>query len=293
METILPISKSWAENINKIYYCNIDNVGDLLGPYLLHKITGKNFQYADDDSNNKIVTVGSLLTYKVLHTKSLVWGTGLLSPNDLKSIPKIFPLNRAIRQFLSVNRLSKKIQAKIIAVRGKLTQDALSKIGCPCPSIYGDPRILLPRFYTPKKEKIFDIGIILHYSQNDLYKQLNIENNNKVTLISPKCTIEQDIENFINKICSCQALFTTSLHGFILAQAYEIPVQWIQLKAKPIHRNSDFIFFDYFSGVDTPPQKPILFDYNNLDVRDLYDFKFKNFRIKDKTIEDLLNNFPL
>lgn len=239
-----------------------------------------------------MVTVGSLLTYKVLHSKSIVWGSGMLLPSDLRFIPKIFPIKRALEQFFSVRRLNKKIEAKIYAVRGVLTKQALLKVGCHCPSIYGDPGILLPIFYMPKIEKRYKVGIVLHHSQREQVSQIAREVVN-FKFISPQRQGNTGVEEFIDEISSCEKIFTSSLHGLILAQAYHIPVQWIKIKGLPIHRNSDFKFFDYFSGIGQSPQYPLMLSLNREELLKLVDYKLSNNYINSTITKELLNNFPL
>lgn len=57
------------------------------------------------------------------------------------------------------------------------------------------------------------------------------------------------IESTIDDICKCDYILSTSLHGIIVAHAYNIPCIWI--KKGYIHTDG-IKFNDYFSSVDIP-----------------------------------------
>ena len=79
------------------------------------------------------------------------------------------------------------------------------------PEIYGDPALILPKFYKPViiaklKDKI---GIIPHKSNYSKY--INKIDTSKYYLINPT----DKWQNVINYICSCKAIISSSLHGLI------------------------------------------------------------------------------
>ncbi|HFO1164431.1 TPA: hypothetical protein ACIJ2K_005551, partial [Klebsiella pneumoniae] len=60
----------------------------------------------------------------------------------------------------------------------------------------------------------------------------------------------KDIEFVVDEIISCEYILSTSLHGVIVAQAYDIPTLWI----KHNDINTDGIkFYDYFDSVGIKP----------------------------------------
>ncbi len=56
--------------------------------------------------------------------------------------------------------------------------------------------------------------------------------------------------SFINKICSCQFIASSSLHGLIISDAYGIPNVWVQFSKNII--GGRFKFEDYFLSVQRP-----------------------------------------
>ena len=64
--------------------------------------------------------------------------------------------------------------------------------------------------------------------------------------------------SFIDDICSCEAIVSSSLHGIIIADAYEIPNVWISLDEN--HPDDNFKFKDYYLSVNKDISKPLNFD---------------------------------
>ena len=54
-----------------------------------------------------------------------------------------------------------------------------------------------------------------------------------------------EIEEFVNDVCRCEKIYSSSLHGIVCANAYGIPVERIKLGDKMI--GGDFKFNDYQS----------------------------------------------
>lgn len=236
---------------------NIQNFGDELSPYLLERITGTQFSYAESLEDGKLVAVGSLLTWDIMHSKSVVWGSGTLTTNSLARYPRPFPLNRALPVIIKRFLNQAPVQANILAVRGPRTRELIVRTGISCPEVYGDPAILLPRYYLPKQFEAASVGLILHRSQEHLFDKKCLLDKG-VRFISMTRAGQIGIENCIDEICSCSKIFTSSLHGLIVAQAYGIPAQWIRLQNNRIHRDECHKFEDYFLGTGQEVQTAIM-----------------------------------
>lgn len=219
-----------------IFYYDINNVGDKLTPYLIEKITGKPTINVSSKFIPRIMGVGSLLHFS--SSKSVVWGTGMISKDD------------------GLNAISLK---NIVGLRGYLTKKQIQdrfqqNIDC----FIGDPAIILPRLYSPCRENIeYQIGLIPHYVDEeiaaDLLSQLPHELRKKVHLI----TVKQEVETFIQEVTSCRKIVSSSLHGLIISDAYEIPNQWVELSKNVIGER--FKFYDYYSSTTSQTyQSPVL-----------------------------------
>lgn len=283
------------EDSISLYYCKgIDNFGDELSSYVVEKLAKKSIVFSDPLDGDVFVAIGSLLTYDVIHTSSIVWGTGTLTKRSVKILPKLFPLSRSLPAFFRRIKGNSQKRANILAVRGPLTRKALLDEGIACPEIYGDPAIIMPRLYTPKKNETTKIGLVLHHSQESLLDSRLVADveENGIKLISIRRKGTEQIESFIDEICSCKKVFSTSLHGLIIAQAYGIPAQWARVQGTPIHSDESHKFKDYFLGVGQDPQTPYGINLQKDSFNNLIDCPVSKNIIPKSRIEKLLSVFP-
>jgi len=197
-------------NSDKLYipafWFSSNNFGDNLTHYLIHKISGKTPVLCyENDSCLKYMVTGSIMAHPV--TNSAVWGCGIAFRNS--KIPN---------------------KSYIYAVRGMCTGQRLKELNMPFNEVYGDPALLLPKFYSPKSIKKYDIGIIPHYVDiGYLYDRLGMTDEKLsdygIKIIDPMSNIEPFIYNVLN----CKKIISSSLHGLITAVAYNIPTIQIVL----------------------------------------------------------------
>lgn len=211
-------------NIN---YHDSVNFGDALNVYLAEKIKpGQEVNLVTDDRH--VMMIGSILAEANLNT--IVWGAGLGS-------------------------FSEQVQpCDVRAVRGPLSGMKCRAVGLECDT-FGDPALLLPRFFNPKVEKKYEIGIIPHfidwYSANHHFKGERIIN------------ILQDTESVIEQILECKTIVSSCLHGLITAEAYGIPTAHITFGN---HSGDDalsgdgFKFYDYYMSIGVTPKEPTRHD---------------------------------
>lgn len=244
--------------MNSIYYLPYENFGDELPSYLIKKITGRKdlaLSCPPPFQSPTLVSIGSIIDLNILNKNSVIWGTGTLTEESLYPSLKLFPISRLcrlIRQRCSI------AQPKIHAVRGPRTRDMLLKLGMKCPALYGDPAILLPKLYVAKVPRNhFSFGLILHHTHHLTAGLTKFCRQNGILPISIFRKGDVDIESFINEICSCDKIFSSSLHGLIVAQAYGVPAQWIRIKGCPIHKDDWHKFEDYFLGAYQDNQNAI------------------------------------
>lgn len=127
--------------------------------------------------------------------------------------------------------------------------------GIECPSVFGDPALLLPRFYTPQRmEKRYKLGIIPHVIDwdYDVMQKIRKERNDILVIDLAHYDKWTDV---IDQICSCEAIASSSLHGLIVSDAYHVPNCWITLSGKI--SGGLFKYFDYFSSVGREEAGPV------------------------------------
>jgi len=198
-----------------------NNFGDTIGPYLYYKFRKTEPVYVDirNSPTDKLsfLTVGSILEFATQN--SIVWGSGIISKEAVFTQPR-----------------------KILAVRGQLTYKRAKELGYDLPEIFGDPGLLLPRVFKPKIDKKYSLGIVPHYVDyaeiNNLYNRIQ-----DILIINPL----DDLENIVRKILSCRFVISSSLHGIILAHAYNIPVAWVTFSDKL--KGDGTKFLDHYSSV--------------------------------------------
>jgi len=229
--------KTFGNKESKIYWfkCgrNGKNFGDLITSYIYLKIKGKNPIYWDNKNTNDPVyfTSGSIMGLCKGWKNVIVWGTGIINSNDDFDEP-----------------------CKVLSVRGPLTRKRFLELGYNCPEIYGDPGLLLPKFYEPKINKKFKVGIIPHFTDFETCKKL-FSHLDSVIIID----ICRDVEEVVNDICKCQLTLSSSLHGIIISHAYGTESCWVKFSEKIIGDGVKFL--DYFYSINLHQVKdPIIID---------------------------------
>lgn len=154
------------------------------------------------------------------------------------------------------------------------------------------PPYFFPRYYTPTSERSGHTGLIVHYSQEEQIHKLDLGSIG-IKLISIQRSGDSEIEDFINELYSCGRIFSSSLHGIVVAQAYGIPAQWIQLKGRRIHSDENHKFNDYFLGARLPVQRPLRIKCSLDDFKALSDFRVSAVEIRNSIGDSLLSALPV
>jgi len=237
-------------NALQVMHYQIRNWGDHINPIFSSFFTDRKIISVDIDAFNKYMRnkndikqdnylgIGSVLHHA--NSNSIVWGSGLQEPVDVITNPK-----------------------EITAVRGPLTKKALKNINISCPDVFGDPALLIPRFYQPiKQTKKYTLGVISHIKDIDAEVFLPYKNNPSVKFISMrKCGLK-----LIDEVMECENIISTSLHGLVIADAYEIPVCWI--KVSDNIPGKDFKFRDYHESLGLNINEALMLR-GNVNIKDV------------------------
>lgn len=215
-------------SIPVVYFSGTPNVGDLLNGYLIPKMTGKDIVKVTSSMTPHMRAIGSVIGSASQF--SYVWGSGSIDGRQP---------NRKIRKEC------------IYALRGTKTQKMLSSfLEADLTHLpLGDPAVLTPDFYMPLVEKVGHVGIIPHFSDEAIITDhLASAGINNVRIIS----VRQNPEEFITELCGCDYVFSSSLHGLVLADSYEVPNKWISVSNLLL--GGAYKFQDYYSTTDTPDE---------------------------------------
>lgn len=255
------------KDVGIVWWGNNGNWGDEINPLLYSYITGTpkekvdRVYLGDETGTSRYYCVGSILDYTYSGNYE-VWGTGIGGPDvHLVALPK-----------------------KVHAVRGPLTRQVLLKHNIECPEIYGDPALLLPKYYTPDVKKEYKYGVIAHFSHKRHTWLDLIKERGDVNVID---VIDYTGTTFIDEVNKCEVILSSSLHGLICSDAYEIPSYWIDL-SNGGHVNW-FKFHDYFRSVGRPLVKPMLPDTSGK-IEELFPPMYNYFI--DINLDELLSVCP-
>lgn len=200
-------------------WCAGRNWGDALSPVLVSLLSGKHVVRAEALHHRRYLAVGSILGGA--NEWSEVWGSGFVREGEhVRGRPRA-----------------------IYAVRGPLSRDALLAQNIECPAVYGDPALLLPCFFDPPVEPRYEIGVVAHYVDKSHPWLEEVRNDPAVLVID----VESGIERFVRDVKSCTVILSSSLHGLICADSYQIPTAWIGLSDSVI--GGAFKFRDYKGSV--------------------------------------------
>jgi len=212
-----------------------ENYGDLLGKYLVEKISDKkvvwkraNKFYLKNLWNPLYVTIGSILEHIGVHC--IVWGSGIIS------------------------RDAQVVEATFLAVRGPLSRKRLQELNYDCPAVYGDPALLLPLYYNPKVEKKYKLGIVPHINDYELVSEWYKDDIN-IQVINFRTN---DIEATTDQILCCEKILSSSLHGVIIAHAFQIPA--VQVCFSDRIYGDGVKYHDYLLSVGLTVYKPLFMD---------------------------------
>lgn len=219
----------WSEI--KFIFKKKENYGDLLSKYLVEKISGRKVKWINPRKqpwyklNKKhYLAIGSIL--HLASNQSVVWGSGIIDRKH--TVPK----------------------ADFRAVRGPQTRKFLNDLEISCPEVYGDPALLLPRYFKPQIEKKYKIGIIPHYHDYNLVRE-NFKEKKEVLVLD---LMTMEVEEVTSQLLKCEKTISSSLHGLIVSHAYEIPSIWVEFSDKIF--GDGIKYQDYLESVDIQFYKP-------------------------------------
>lgn len=243
------------------------NIGDSMVPWLIKRVSNHEYQYSNplERRGPHLLSIGSILQFAT--SDCYVWGSGLISKD---SRPKQQP-------------------KKFSAVRGPLTAKIMESTYRVTINTFGDPALLTPKFIDVSS---FDsicsgIGVIPHYVH---YEQLSgqLRSDKSIKIIDVRT---DDIVAFVREIKSCNVVYSSSLHGIIIAEAFGIPAIWIKLDDRVF--GDDFKFHDYYASTDRDSVNPLHVNSDNLLKMLIKEPNYSpNFDIIRQLQSGLISSFP-
>ena len=205
------------------------NFGDNISPNLIARVANCETVWARNTQAD-VVAMGSIIqsfnnrkkswqtrANRFFKTRQIVWGSGLIQPQE---------------SYIG--------HTVVCALRGPLTAESLGLADRKLP--YGDPGILFSKYFKAER-KNFDVGVVLHYLHLEKWKTI-LKNYNNIKVISA----EDEPETVLTSISQCRRIMSSSLHGLIAADSYNIPN--ISLEFDTPLKGGNFKFADYALGVE-------------------------------------------
>jgi hypothetical protein len=181
----------------KLFYFQVPqgNVGDDLNAWLWPKILSP---ILDDNEDHLLIGIGTLLNHKIPPAKRY---TVLTTGVGYGNLPN-----------LQIGKWS------YVGLRGPLSQNAL---GIKDKLVLLDGAYLLPRFLERGKNVKHKVGYVPHVDSIIYGLWEEVGDMVGMKLLDPRW----EVERFVEELCSCEKVVAESMHGAILADAYNIPWQ--------------------------------------------------------------------
>ena len=246
---------------------NVINFGDELTPYIIEYVSKRKTKWSPPKDAD-MFGIGSILhsadRKKSIFRKSPLhtWGTGAIQPINLSNQDLI-----------------------LHCLRGPLTKSQFD-INENIP--LGDPGLLTNLLWSKRNTSV-KWGLIIHHSQkNKKWVKRLLECTLNCIIIDLE---DKNIQETAKKISSCEFICSSSLHGLIIADSYDIPNFW--LWDGDLHKGGMWKFWDYFCSIGRENFQHI----NPNDIQSLNDVNIENYCFNYQKYLDVLkksiyNSFP-
>lgn len=240
----------------KVYYAKLPNMGDLLNELIFQNLFGVRVEHAQNPNDFDVMGIGSCLGSVFPHRgasanplqrakraaadlfegittpPSWVWSTGFITnPSDKP---------RQCRKNL-----------RFLAVRGAMSKAHVERMtGRKLAIPVGDGGLLADQLIGGARKARYEIGIIPHFKeQNCAQMALLRERYPGARVID----LTMDPLEAVREIAACAHIFSSSLHGLVVADSLGIPNMRVYLTDAP--RGDGFKYDDYYSafGVKVEP----------------------------------------
>jgi pyruvyltransferase len=191
------------------------NFGDHLSKVIVQAVAGEYGLTLEDEVRQpkRMLAIGSIAHFA--QDGDVLWGTGVNGKIDLA---RITARNIDVR-----------------AVRGPKTAAVLKDLGVPVPAIYGDPGLLVPRYFGERFQRTASRDYIIVPNLHDLSLVAD-----RPETVSPLLGWNVVVE----AITSSKFVVSSSLHGIVIAEAFGIPARYVRLS----ETESRFKYDDYAQG---------------------------------------------
>ena len=177
-----------------------------------HMIKNKNNEIKTKKIDYNIVIIGSYIHQAV--DNSYIYGSGIRTDPPIEGIP-----GKTTHRYKNLN---------VCALRGpnsrKFLKNRLHKNDIP--EIYGDPGLLVKKLHSQSHQNVEELNdktcLVAHKSNLENYLN-KFRNNNLPKFIDYIINPLDKWQKVVNEISSCKIIISSSLHGLIISDAYNVP----------------------------------------------------------------------
>jgi hypothetical protein len=267
----------------RFYWWPSKNVGDLVTKYLVERFLPGDFAPISEKEIRRIersswplsllygwlgkklpakyiVSTGSVV--RLCGRRALVFGSGIRSKEQ-----SVMPAN-------------------VRFVRGPFTRDRFCAAGASVAPVFGDPGLLMPRFYNPSPGKKFRLAIIPHFTEfGEVVERYRGDDTIVVVDMG-----NGDLEGCIDNIVASDATVSSSLHGLVFSHAYRVPTRHVMFSDKVFGDGTKFR--DYYASLGLVPRTLDLRSSGHVSLQTLIDAAdevvddFNDYRLFDEFFID-------
>lgn len=247
----------------RICYSDKANIGDAINPFIVKNVLGHE-PVLTDVYHCQITGIGSglrrvfanpggirnrfeLHRKKVKYSEPLIiWSAGFITTPNLHE----FVIRKDI---------------KVASVRGELSKKYVEQLlHEPVDCTTGDGGLLCSLWIPAESGKKYRLGIIPHFREKG---EARFDEIRKAVRDSVLIDVEDDPVKNLKIISSCECVISSSLHGLIIADSYNIPNTHVILTDKLA--GDGFKFRDYYSSFGLEDNPLDLNKYSEIDVNDI------------------------
>ncbi|MCV3273808.1 polysaccharide pyruvyl transferase family protein [Roseobacter sinensis] len=216
-----PIKRRFGGRIGRRlpFYAPVNNFGDLLGPMVVEKILERQniaapqrLSFEAAEGHRKLLSVGSVLHYA--NDGDVVWGAGRNGKID-----------DTLHRFTTLD---------VRMVRGPKTRAFLQARDLDVPELYGDPGLLVPTLF-PEQMAAWQAGrggMTLVPNLNDAPAR-----HSEGRVLNPRAPVWRVLKDLYES----EIVVSSSLHGFILAEAFGVKARLLRSTAEPLFKYEDYL----------------------------------------------------
>jgi pyruvyltransferase len=169
------------------------NLGDELSPFIVAKVKNElGISGAWQPRGRKLLAIGSIINHA--GDGDVLWGSGI---NGIK--------HERDYRFTSLD---------VRAVRGPHTAAFLRQRGVHVPELFGDPGFLISRYVRPSRPRGGRGALYIPHYRDAGRDEPGIRNLR---------TYGVDFQHFVDTIWESDIVYSASLHGLVIAEAYGVP----------------------------------------------------------------------